>query len=344
MEALAEDARRKLIQLAAMEQVTAAVLIPHLPDAASGSCALPDQGRTGRGEEWGRIESFADFDTFMTVTSERRFDILIATNHWFSTAESWDALSRFRQMQPDCVTMIWLWDNHHLFYSSIILLRQFDVIVPAHEIATGLLKAFSPNVLGAVPAAVFQWSAVDAGRFFDAHAGRERSDRLYGSFFAYQNLERDGFIERCRREVPDNDLYLRPRTLAAGEDQYLTLKPEGQFADWMRYKVSLVATVKTDIPVRLFDALLTGQIPLVPSDLEALDVFLPIEAQRRLPVLRYNRHSLASVIDAHQRAIILFNQDGLEGALRRHVYVASHHMVLHRISEMIGKALLVAGV
>lgn len=333
---------RKLVRLNALQDIAVGVVTPNLFGMV-GNTTLLREGveRTLFGRAV-RVSTYPSLSDLLRENAARRFDVVICTNNAVHTQDHFIAVHDFRKANEDCITAVWLWDSHHLHEICSLLSYIFELAVPAHEIATNFLKAVSPNVLGCVPAGVFQWTAEEARAYFRIHAGGARSDALYGGFIAYHGYERDRFIERCRAEIPDNALYLRAGNVPVEKDDYRRLSPEGQFAAWMSYKTSLVATIKTDIPVRLFDALLAGQIPLVPTDLEGFDQLVPIRLQHELPILRYNRHSVDSVVAAHRQAVAAFDAEGIVGAVRRHGYAVDGHMMVDRIDDILGKILLMA--
>ncbi len=333
---------RKLSRLNRLQTVTVGVVTPNLYGMIGNKTLLRAGEALSLFGRSLRVSTYATLEDLVKDSGHTAFDIVICTNNAVHQQDHFMMVHDLRRTNENCITTVWLWDSHHLHEICSLLSYIFDAAVPAHEIATNFLKVASPNVFGCVPAGVFQWTRDEAESYFRKHADQPRSNALYGAFIAYQGYERDRFIEQCRAEIADNALYLRGGGVPVEQDGYRRLSPEGQFAAWMGYKVSLVATIKTDIPVRLFDALLTGQIPLVPSDLEGFDQLVPIRLQHELPILRYNRHSVASVAAAHRQALALFDAEGVTGVLRRHAYAAKTHMMADRIADILGKILLMA--
>jgi hypothetical protein len=90
-----------------------------------------------------------------------------------------------------------------------------------------------------------------------------------------------------------------------------------------------------DLPYRVFDALLAGQIPLVPDCVRDLDLVIPPADQARLPIVRFSDFSVAAVRSALDQALAAFDRGGETAALARHEFVRDRHMVEDRLSALI---------
>ena len=188
-----------------------------------------------------------------------------------------------------------------------------------------------------LPLCVTQWSRAQAGAWFPKAGLGERSSRLYGRYVRYPfATDRNAFLEACLRDLPDHDLLLAPeRELSP----YFAATASSRFAEWCRYKTSLVAPVHNDLSQRIFDGLLTGQVPLAPEELTDLDAVIPPDLQRALPVVRYSLKDVGSVARAHEAAVAAFDRDGQAGVERRHAYALENHMFDNRVSALFERAL-----
>jgi hypothetical protein len=113
------------------------------------------------------------------------------------------------------------------------------------------------------------------------------------------------------------------------------LSLEDRFKHWAAHKVSICLPLAGDVSQRLFDALVTGQIPIVPPDLYDLDTIIPPEVQNDLPVIRFHDYSTAAVDRAHRQALQAFQRGGKAGAERRHAFAMRNHMFPSRIRDII---------
>lgn len=90
--------------------------------------------------------------------------------------------------------------------------------------------------------------------------------------------------------------------------------------------------IYNDVPIRLFDALLAGAIPIVPYGLSDLGLSFSDEEQGRLPVLSYLPDDLQSLRTVHREAVARFDEGGAAAAERRRSLALSRHMFVHRIA------------
>jgi hypothetical protein len=104
----------------------------------------------------------------------------------------------------------------------------------------------------------------------------------------------------------------------------------------MSHKVSLCLPLNGDLSQRLFDALLTGQIPIVAPDIHDLDAVIPPDLQKRLPVIRFDSYSTESVSKAYHEALRIFDQQGDSGIEKRHVFALEKQTFPERIREILG--------
>jgi hypothetical protein len=132
--------------------------------------------------------------------------------------------------------------------------------------------------------------------------------------------------------MPELELRLMP---PGDRTAYFGLEREERFADWASRKVSLIAPVRRDLSMRVFDALLAGQTLVMPADVPDLDVVIPPERQRELGIMRYASFDPAAIGDAYRRALAAFDAGGPEGTRRRHDFVRESHMVEHRVRAIV---------
>lgn len=211
----------------------------------------------------------------------------------------------------------------------------FDIVFPIHETAADYLKVTNSHVMNSIPAATYQFGPTyDTERFYRTAGGAARSDGLYGGFREYPNMDRNTIIKECMEKIPGNSLYFcNPNNQ---NDQYYSLQTaEDRFLHWMRHKVSLSVSINTDIPIRIFDALCSGQIPLVCSNLNGFDHIISPEDQIALPIIRFPHYDVQEIRRAYETALEYFDRDGAEGAYRRHTYAIRHHMMLKRVARMV---------
>ena len=237
---------------------------------------------------------------------------------------------------PNCVNLVWLWDHHHAFELSAKLALPADIVLPMHECGADYLKVFCDHVFSAVPSACAQWGGPRfVAEVYREHQAQARADRLYGGFVEYPGFRRNDFIRDCMAHIPDHALVLRPPTQIRDIQHFGVATRRERLVEWMGYKCSLVCALSEDIPFRLFDGLVAGHIPLVPYNLHGFDWLISPALQAELPIVRYDVSDVGSAEAAWRKALVLFDRDGAAGAARRHRFALEHHLMKHRVRDIV---------
>ena len=258
--------------------------------------------------------------------------LVVHSSGWKESA----LLAAHRQALADIV-VVWMWDNHHSYVNNYNLASAADVFFPAHGYCSDYLNnPYSLNG-GALPAACRQWSVGEAREWYGKHCRIPRKDELYGGFVEYANLgvERTSLVKDCIDTFERHALSLR--TPEKMQEEYFPRADEERFVEWMEHKVSLALPIDRDIPCRVFDALVSGQIPIVPTKIEGFDDLISRELQDSLPVFRLESDSPVEIWEIYQKALCAYDSEGLEGGKRRHLYALENHMMVHRMGEIVRK-------
>jgi hypothetical protein len=256
-------------------------------------------------------------------------DLLIKLIHLQGDAEELRQLQRADSRRP---LVGWFWDNHHHLFENVEVAELLDVVLPGHAFASSYLRNDRAVEGASIPLCVSQWSRREAAGFYKAMAGRPRTEKLYGGFVSYAFAKkRDALIESLIERGCDGVKLLQENNLR----RYFGLPPEDRFRDWMEHKVSICLPLAGDLSQRLFDALITGQVPIVPDDIRDLDLVIPPDEQARLPIVRFTSYDPEEAMSAHRRALELFDRDGEEGAARRHAYARDRHTFPVRIRAVL---------
>ena len=281
-----------------------------------------------------------DFDSFARMR-ERGLtpDLALFRSHQLwnidGSFDSSDLVAASRTL-GDCLNLIWLWDHHHQFEASAKMILAADIVLPMHETAADYLKVFCDFVFPAVPAACAQWGGPRlVTQTYRENQERARSNRLYGGFVEYPGFPRNDFIRQCMAQLPEHALTLLPPTQARDIQHFGVATRRERLVEWMGYKCSLAAALAEDIPIRVLDGLLAGQIPLVPYNLNGFDRLISPALQAELPIVRYDPYDLGSVEPAWRTAIALYDRAGPAGAARRHRYAVDNHLMKHRVADII---------
>lgn len=233
------------------------------------------------------------------------------------------------------VGVIWLIDHHHEFEQSLRLAFEFDYYVHAHPTRVDYLHSVARNCLGLLPCCFGQWAPLEINQFAAEYMGGPRVDALYGGFRGYNDaFSREAFLRTAIERIPGNNLFIIPYDEPNESHRYFSKSGEEQFQEWCRHKTSAVLAVNEDVPIRLFDALATGQIPIVSDDVQSLEMVVPPADQLALPVLRYRAGDVDDLERVHREAVHLFDADGEAGAWRRHRYAVAQHSYVARLRTL----------
>lgn len=233
------------------------------------------------------------------------------------------------------VTSCWFWDNHHLVKSTMHASMLADVTFCAHGYAAHYANELG-HYGGFVPLCGTFWSQTLAETVLRDVAGSPRDDRLFGGYNCYPEFaERTAFLQRVIAAVPLNDVKLWMHGLPREQHGYYSLTHEEKFRDWCRFKTCLCVSFGSNTTMRIFEALLAGQIPIVVGDI--LDfglVFTPAQ-EAMLPILRVPANDVEAIAEAHRQALARFDRDGQDGVDRRSRFALAHHMPRNRIVQMV---------
>jgi len=226
----------------------------------------------------------------------------------------------------------WDWDNHHWMENSTLLAAHVDVYAPAHHENLYPLTRYNACTIGPLYCGTEQWSR----RFLSDHLVEilhaQRSDVPLGMHMPYGQFSyRSRVISTVHRQFP---------SVGFSERTFHLREPIDRLREWAAHKSHWIAPVLNDVPIRLFDALITGGIPIVPESMRHLP---PVSA---IPHAHIVFHGPLDVIDPSAvaaRAAALFDAAGSAGVIERHRLAWEHHhgeqrlvQILHTVQDQLG--------
>ncbi len=259
-------------------------------------------------------------------------DVLIIRSQAVDTDKKLAAAHSIMSARPRVLTLCFGWDHHHMARIHALMSIKFDIFIPMHESSVDYLR----SLIGLVTRPVSAFSQFTNPWVIDDLAKeallRPRSDAVYGKFTGYGH-PRDALIERCRNELEGSVIECRPGFDNTGD--YFKISERERFFDWASYKVSLSLSINNDVPMRIYDALLTGQIPLVSRNITGFEHIFSEAEQKALPIIRFSFEHPLAIKAAWQRALKRFNEDGDAGIMRRHECVRRHHLLENRLKTLL---------
>ena len=202
--------------------------------------------------------------------------IVLINNNDLAVGESAPGYVRLFGQSPDTIFLGWDYDNHHWMESSLALAAHTDLYFPAHNENMYLLSKVNALTSGPIPCACVQWTPKFLADNLVEMLRRERSDEPLGMHFFYQQ-----FAFRNQTVVTLNQKY---KQIGFAERSFQAKSPADRLAEWMDHKTHWIIPVLNDVPIRIFDALASGGIPIIP---ESLRFLAPIAGLPRDSVVFY---------------------------------------------------------
>jgi hypothetical protein len=231
---------------------------------------------------------------------------------------------------PKTLFVAWVWDNHHMVTHSAMIGLSVDVQYTAHHDNLHILNRFCPFVRTPLPAACNTWTKAQARGLGEGLAAAARPVHLSGAFTYYPKFgHRNIMVRKIMQQKIGIDLKMRK----PGDYQKLT--PEERWNDWISSKANLAVPTLSDLPIRVFDALLTGNIPLIPRHLAHVFVGTDQATIRELPIIWFDYTDLADMAPLVEKACNEFDSRGADGIWMRHQYALNNHMVEDRVGSIL---------
>ncbi|MFZ2956812.1 MAG: hypothetical protein WA705_07985 [Candidatus Ozemobacteraceae bacterium] len=222
------------------------------------------------------------------------------------------------------IFVAWDWDNHHWLELSTFLAAHSDIYAPSHHENLFLLTRFNWLTVGPVYCSTIQWSRKYLSDHLSDMLTYTRSDAPLGMHIPYAPFHfRMQVITTLNKHYP---------SIGFSDRTFHVRTTEDRLKEWYSHKSHWIVPVLNDVPIRLFDALVTGGIPIVPESLRFLP---PVREIKRDYIVFYNPLDIINPEDIVTRANRLFDGGGAEKLVERHVYALNHHHVNVSIRQLL---------
>lgn len=228
----------------------------------------------------------------------------------------------FYNSNPNAVFVVWDWDSQHWIYMSSILAMNSDFYIPATSENAYLLSQFTPYVTGPVFVGVHQWSRSFIAEKLDLFLA-ERLDSPLGAHVFYENYPR-----RNRAIATVTPTY---PTVGFANNDYKKRSEIENLSEWARHKTHWIMPVLGGVPIRVFNAMITGGIPILPSFYRNLP---EIQILGESPVY-YETGDLIEPKVINEFAVKKFNDSGESGLIQRVCQAMDEHHVDSRCHEIL---------
>jgi hypothetical protein len=308
----------------------------------------------------------AESKDLLRLSREIRGAIVLLNSNDLHRQDKMELLRKLYRSCPRTLFIAWVWDNHHMVTHSAMIGLSVDVQYPAHYDNLHILNRFCPFgsdaqagvtlrrtvrrstslallTYGAsqgrertwrtpLPAACHAWTKAQARSFGECLASAARPVRLSGGFIYYPQFpHRNNIVRTIMKQKIGRDL----RMYEQDYNYFLNQTPEERWNDWMSSKANLVVPTLSDLPIRVFDALLTGNVPLIPRNLAHAFASMDQATIRELPIIWFDYADLPDMASLVKKACNEFDSGGADGIWMRHRYALDNHMMEDRIQTIL---------
>ena len=253
--------------------------------------------------------------------------IVIVNNNDMGRDGNAPGFADFCRQSSRTIFIGWDWDNHHWLENSTQLAASVDLYVPAHHENLYLLTRYNASTVGPIYCATVQWPRRYLAEQLPALIAASRSDQPLGMHVAYASFEfRNRVVATLNQRYP---------SVGFSNHAFHGRGLDDRLAEWAAHKAHWIIPVLNDVPIRLFDALATGGIPLVPESMRHLP---PVSAMPRDHVVFYSPEDVVNPAAVVARANQLFDEGGVDKLIERHRHALDAHHANERLERMLRAA------
>jgi hypothetical protein len=193
--------------------------------------------------------------------------------------------------------------------------------VVAHPDFKHLIEAYAPIVIGPVPVPIQSWNLQELEQFKGLIEKTTRSINVGGMFNRYDKfLLRNELIELIEKSYRGFNVGFTDNNKVTNYNKQSSLEKMKQ---WTNFKTSLIISVSDDLPIRFFDALLTGSIPIVPKKLKNKIESLKKYENIRSEIYWYDESDIRNLNQVVSSALKHFEEYGIDGIRLRSNWVVT---------------------
>lgn len=253
--------------------------------------------------------------------------LIIMTNNIFAQIGI-EKLGAIYEISPNSVWAIQDYDNHHWIENSIQACIFSDLYFPSHmDGELSLLSRINPNVPTFLPCGSNQWSKEFIHARLEDLISTNRSLEPLGKYYFYEK-----FIHRNK---VINSLNSHFKSIGIVNKDFHQLQELEKWREWISHRLHWIIPTANDLPIRFFDALITGGIPIVPKSL------IPYLNNLAIPHEYYRTYSSLDIMDPTElirSTNNVFESGGESEILNRHEFAMGFYHIDHVIHNVITTA------
>jgi hypothetical protein len=259
-------------------------------------------------------------DTIASTVSKSHIAIFLTNNDLSRVPSSLtDQLSR-RVDRP--IFIVHDWDNHHELSLSLRCVELADYYVPAHEHGISKLRQFVDPSFPYCPIGSCQWSTEFLRENLDFLSTTKRFGGPLGKFSRHEIFVFREAVIKTASDIFES----RGRIRSYSNHRYHDRRIGDRLSEWASFKTHWIVSTGTDIPIRVFDALITGGLPIVPGIMARalIDIGVPADY-----IFSYDTRNSSGWVNSLNRAEKYFDDMGQRGVQERIKYAIDnlHHSV-----------------
>jgi hypothetical protein len=238
-------------------------------------------------------------DSVEDIKNRINNSIVILTNNIFFEIGT----EKLFELQKICNETVWIiqdYDNHHWIENSVQAAIFSDIYIPSHmDGEIGLLGKINSNIIDYIPCGSNQWSS----EFIDSNIRNikleGRSQYPFGKYYFYEKFKsRNKYIQVLNSNF---------QSINFTDKDFHKITMHDKWREWTAHSIHWIIPTANDLPIRFFDALITGGIPLVPITLSPYLNFLNVNKNYYLTYTQLDVYEPANIITSARFKI---NQGG----------------------------------
>jgi hypothetical protein len=227
--------------------------------------------------------------------------------------------------EPRAHVCIWDFDNHHDVNSSVKLAMLSDFYVPCHPHHNGTYAQMTKALGRPVSAAVIQWSRAYLSEHRDRLLAATRNPEPLGMHILYPQFpERNAMIQTLNTHF---------KHVGPSGRTYHDRTELDRLDEWAAHMSHWIIPVRGDLPIRVFDALITGGLPILPASLKDLPALAPLQEH----LFYFEPSDIEAPHALVEAANAQFVKQGEAGVMARHeLSMATSHLDA-RVQEILAQ-------
>lgn len=227
--------------------------------------------------------------------------------------------------EPRAHVCIWDFDNHHEIASSINFAILSDFYVPCHPHNNETYAEVTKAMGRPVSAAVIQWSRAYLSEHRDRLLAATRDPEPLGRHILYPQFpERNAMLQTLNTHF---------KHIGPAGRTYHDRTELDRLDEWAAHMSHWIIPTRNDLPIRVFDALITGGLPILPAILRDLPALAALQEH----LFYFNPSDVEAPQAIVEAANAHFRKQGKDGVLARHELAMATSHVDTRIQEILAQ-------